>query len=146
MPTVAELLAHPLSIFLQQFELARDQLFRELIEQEGIEEDGSLDIDVRAAARATKLELTAAIGKVDESRTLFLVKVFTGITPPSQELVNRTVQLNTELAAETVKVNLAGTYLRIVADYLTAAKQILSQSVPAAPSPPAAAPAPAATE
>lgn len=132
MPTLAELLAHPLAVFLANFQAARDLLVLERVEQEGIANDGSATTAQRADANARVLDLTAAIAKLDECRTLFLVKVFTGEIAPSAALVAKTVDLNSDLGALTVAVNLASAYITIVNAYVVAATQIISGNLPPA--------------
>ncbi len=132
MPTFAELLAHPLAVFLAHFQAARDLLVIERVEQEGIANDGSATTAQRAHANANILDLTAAIAKLDECRTLFLVKVFTGEIAPSAALVAKTVHLNSDLGALTVAVNLASAYITIVNAYVVAATQVISGNVPPA--------------
>ena len=123
---------HPLAEFLRSYQAARDRLLREQIEQEGVMEDGnSTQLEISTATAAV-LDLDSAIAKLDEARTLFLVKVFTGVVPPSQKLVDDTVKLNEDLANETVKANLPGVYVQIVTAYLAGAAQVISGNVPAA--------------
>ena len=130
--TVPDPNTHPLAAFLRSYQAARDQLLREQIEQEGVMEDGnSTPLEVTQASNAV-LDLESAISKLDEARTLFLVKVFTGEVAPSQQLVDDTVKLNQDLAKETVKANLPGVYVRIVTDYLAGAAQVISGNVPPA--------------
>ena len=133
--TVEEIIAaanaHPLGIFMADYQSARDLLVEERAEQKAIIKNGnssSGDINTAIAAAA---ELTSAIGKLDEARTAFLVQVFTGAIAPSQELVEATTHLNRELARETSDANRPGAYIRIVTDYLNAANQVITGDVPA---------------
>lgn len=132
MPTLAELLAHPLAVFLREFQEVRDLLVLERIEQKGIAENGSARVEQHADANAAVLDLTAAIAKLDECRTLFLVKVFIGEIAPSPALVAKTIDLNIQLAALTVADNLASAYLALVTAYVDGATQVISGNVPAA--------------
>lgn len=143
MPTIAEVVAafdptqpdpmtHPLGVFLEAYQSARDKLVDERIEQRGIMDDGNATLGEKAAAQSAVLELTSAIGELDEARTVFLVRVFTGVTPPSQALVDETRDLNSKLGAAVVAANKPGVYLQIVADYLTAATQVITGNVPGA--------------
>lgn len=123
---------HPLAVFLTHFQDARDLLVREQIEQEGIMKDGNASPGERADASANVLELTDAIAQLDNARTEFLVRVFTGVIPPSEALVAQTIKLNRSLAKETVEANRTGTYIRIVASFITAATQVITGTVPPA--------------
>jgi hypothetical protein len=123
---------HPLAEFLRSYQAARDLLLREQIEQEGVMEDGNSTQSEISKASAAVLDLESAISKLDEARTLFLVKVFTGVVQPSQRLVDDTVKLNRDLAKETVKATLPGVYVQIVTAYLVGAAQVISGNVPAA--------------
>jgi hypothetical protein len=125
---------HPLALFLKSYQASRDLLIREQIEQEGVASDGNADPGARADANAAVLDLTSAIAQLDSARTTFLVRVFTGVIAPSLDLVQKTAQLNADLASETVKANLAGVYVQIVAAYLNGATQVISGNVPAADS------------
>ncbi|HEY6509893.1 MAG TPA: hypothetical protein VIY56_17845 [Vicinamibacterales bacterium] len=124
--------AHPLAHFLAHYQAARDHLIREQIEQEDIMNDGNASLGARADARANVVELTAVIAKLDNARTDFLVRVFTGVIPPSEALVARTIKLNKDLAKATVEANRPGTYIRIVTSYITAATQVITGNVPPA--------------
>lgn len=135
MPTVAvaelpDASTHPLAVFLSNFQDARDLLIREQIEQEGIMKDGNATSGERVDASANVLDLTEAIAQLDNARTEFLVRVFTGVIPPSEALVAQTIKLNKRLAVETVKANRTGTYIKIVASFVTAATQVITGNVP----------------
>ena len=134
MPTIEEIIAaartHPLGVFMEAYQKARDQLVDELIEQRAILTDGNASSGEIAAAGSAVAELTSAIGELDEARTAFLVQVFTGVIPPSPALVQATRQLNNDLAAATVAANRPGIYLQIVTGYLTAATQVITGNVP----------------
>ncbi len=123
---------HPLAEFLLAYQAARDRLLREQIEQEDVMKDGNSSQLEISKATAAVLDLESAISKLDEARTLFLVKVFTGVVAPSQKLVDDTVKLNQDLAKETVKATLPGVYVQIVTAYLVGATQVISGNVPVA--------------
>ena len=124
---------HPLARFLSAFQAARDQLVREQIEQEGVAKDGGASVGERADAQANVAELISVIGQLDDARTTFLVRVFTGVIPPSEELVSKSVKLNKRLAKATVQANRPGAYVRIVTKYLNGVTQVIGGNVPAAP-------------
>lgn len=123
---------HPLAVFLSNFQDARDLLIREQIEQEGIMKDGNATSGERADASANVLDLTDAVAQLDNARTEFLVRVFTGVIPPSEALVGQTIELNRRLAKETVRANRTGTYIKIVASFVAAATQAITGNVPPA--------------
>jgi len=123
---------HPLAMFLVNFQEARDLLVREQIEQEGIMKDGNASVGERADAIANVLDLTNAIALLDDARTEFLVRVFTGVMPPSEALVAQTITLNNSLAEETVRANRPGTYIKLATGFITAVTQIIAGKVPPA--------------
>ena len=134
MPTIEEIIAaaktHPLGVFMEAYQGARDKLVDERIEQKEILTDGNASPGQISAAGSAVTELISAIGELDEARTAFLVQVFTGVIPPSPELVQATRKLNSDLADATTKANKPGVYLAIVTDYLTAATQVITGEVP----------------
>lgn len=135
MPEPAELpdpMTHPLARFLSSYQAARDLLVREQIRQEGVTKDGGASVAERADAQASVAELVSVIGQLDDARTTFLVRVFTGVIPPSEALVSRTVKLNKDLANATVEANRPGAYVRIVTMFVNGVAQVISGNVPAA--------------
>ena len=139
-PDAQDTKQHDLTVFLNNFMAARDLLVEKRIEQRNIAKDGGASQQKKAKAQKTMVEVIEAIAELDEAQSVFLVRVFTHATPPSPALVARTIQLNKEVAAQVVKNNLPGVYLKIVTAYVNAAVQVITGTVPAAPAP---APAPA---
>lgn len=133
MATAPDPSTHPLADYLANFQQARDLLVSEQLLQADMGDDDTLDVGVRAAARAAALELTDKIGLLDASKTRFLVGVVSATLPPSQALVDATVQLNTDLAVKTKADNAAAAYLEIVTAYLNGAAAVATGKVAAEP-------------
>ena len=133
MATMPDPNTHPLADYLASFQQARDLLVAEQLRQADMGDDDTFDVGVRAAARANALDLTAKIGLLDASKTTFLVGVVSATLPPSQALVDATVQLNTDLGAQTIDNDTAAAYLNIVTAYLNGAAAVATGQVAAAP-------------
>lgn len=131
MPDIHE---HPLAQYTTAFNASREQLVAERDRQLRLGDNDGLTQMERGEARALAAALTSEIGHLDDANMAFLVKVFTGMIAPNEEVVAETVQMNAQLAAVVVDANRPAAMLRIITSFLDGAISVAKGQVAAAPS------------
>lgn len=133
--------SHPLAEYLSNLD---DVIHALVVERErllNISNDLSKPQTVRDQAGIDAAEIDSRINLLTAQRNAFVVGLVTATQGPSQALVDESKNMSSKLAQVVVDANRPAALLKIVNDFLTAAKQVLTGSVAAAPAPAPAPPA-----
>jgi len=137
-----ELLEHPMAVYATESNAALSKVRREISRLESVRDDDSQPEDQRDQAQTDIAELTSVLGRMDDADKAFLARVVLGSFPPKDEVVTRTVALNTNLGLAVAATNRVQTMIRLAAqwaDTLSAVVTGKAPSMPAEPNPPAGA-------
>lgn len=121
---------HPLSEYLSNL----DELIHELVKERerllNVVDDLGESQAVRDKAAVDAAALESRINLLMAQRNAFVVGLVTATQGPSQALVDESKKLAGKLAQVVVNANRPAALLKIANDFLAAAKQVLTATVP----------------
>jgi hypothetical protein len=131
--SVADLLAHPMAVYARESDDALSKVRGEIGRLELVEENEDLPDEVRNQAQADRLELVAVLGRMDDADKAFLARVVVSPFPPKDEVVERTIALNRNLAAAVVAANRVQTMIRLAAQWADSLRAVVTGQAPGMP-------------
>ena len=132
--SITELNQHPFAIYTRESVAARDKVVEEITRLTLLIDDESVSEDERVQANKDLPVLTAEIGRMDEADRAFIARVVVGPFPPKDDVVERTIELNKNLAEVVVDANRARAIIRLVTEWTNDMRAVVTGEVPALPS------------
>src|SRR5215831_13520691 len=140
--TVADLLDHPMAVYARESDAAMATLRREISRLKLVEDDENLTQEERDQAQADRLELISVLGRMEDADRAFLARVVVSPFPPKDEVVERTIELNRNLASVVAAANRVQEVIRLAAQWADSLRAVVTGEAPGMPPTPDA-PAPA---
>ncbi len=128
-----DLLDHPMAVYARESDAAMSTVRDEIARLGLLQEDESLTDGERDQAQADRLELISVLGRMDDADKAFLARVVVGPFPPKDEVVERTVALNTKLAAAVAATNHAQAVIQLAAQWADTLRAVVTGQAPDMP-------------
>ena len=137
--TFEDLLGHPMAVYAKESDAALSTVSREIARLKLIGDDEILSDEERNRAQADRLELISVLGRMDDADKAFLARVVVSPFPPKDEVVERTIALNKNLALVVAAANRAQEVIRLAAQWADTLRAVVTgqaRRMPPEPNPP----------
>jgi hypothetical protein len=131
--TIDDLLDHPMAVYARESDGALSRVRNEITRLGLVEDDESATEAERNEAQADKLELISVLGQMEDADKAFLARVVVGPFPPKDEVVERTIALNRNLAAVVSAANRVQTTIRLAAQWADTLRAVVTGQAPSMP-------------
>ena len=135
----ADLLDHPMAVYARESDAALSTVRGEISRLKLRQDDENLSDEERNQAQADRLELISVLGRMEDADKAFLARVVVSPFPPKDEVVERTIALNKNLALVVAAANRAQEVVRLAAQWADTLRAVVmgqAPSMPAEPNPP----------
>jgi len=138
----ADLLAHPMAVYARESDAALSTVRMEISRLKLRQDDENLSDEERNQAQADRLELISVFGRMEDADKVFLARVVVSPFPPKDEVVERTIALNKNLALVVAAANRTQEVVRLAAQWADTLRAVVmgqAPNMPPEPNPPEAA-------
>jgi hypothetical protein len=131
--TFEDLLDHPMAVYARESDAALSSVRREISRLKLMEDDENLSEEGRNQAQADRLEFISVLGRMEDADKAFLARVVVSPFPPKDEVVERTIALNKNLALVVAAANRAQEVIRLAAQWADTLRAVVTGQAPRMP-------------